>query len=136
ILPRRSHRSNDFVRAKEATCRRLGRTGGGKKGAAMTNMDMASGGAELANAEDCFGLGMVYSSGAGVAVDFVQAHKGFNIAGMRGHQQAGQLRCEVAEQMSDSEIGCAQRAARDWLKAHPKRRRRRAYVRRPEVCSS
>jgi hypothetical protein len=21
--------------------------------------------------------------------------------------------------MSDSEIGCAQRAARDWLKAHP-----------------
>jgi len=38
---------------------------------------------------------------------------------MRGHKDAVQLRREVAEQMSDSEIGCAQRAARDWLKAHP-----------------
>ncbi len=26
---------------------------------------------------------------------------------------------EIAEQMGDSEIGSAQRAARDWLKAHP-----------------
>jgi len=85
----------------------------------MTSMEMASGGGEPANAEDCFGLGMVYSSGAGVAVDLVQAHKWFNIAAMRGHRQAAQLRREVAEQMSDSEIGLAQRAARDWLKAHP-----------------
>jgi TPR repeat protein len=85
----------------------------------MTSMEMASGGAEPANAEDCFGLGMVYSSGAGVAVDLVQAHKWFNIAAMRGHRQAAQLRREVAEQMSDSEIGLAQRAARGWLKAHP-----------------
>jgi hypothetical protein len=38
---------------------------------------------------------------------------------MRGHKDAAQLRREIAEQMSDSEIGCAQRAARDWLKAHP-----------------
>jgi hypothetical protein len=29
------------------------------------------------------------------------------------------LRREVAEQMSDAEIGRAQRAARDWLKSHP-----------------
>jgi hypothetical protein len=38
---------------------------------------------------------------------------------MRGHKDAAQLRREIAEQMSDAEIGCAQRAARDWLKAHP-----------------
>jgi TPR repeat protein len=68
----------------------------------MTGVEMASGGAEPANADDCFGLGMVYSAGAGVGVDLVEAHKWFNIAA----------------QMSDSEIGCAQRAARDWLKAH------------------
>jgi hypothetical protein len=85
----------------------------------MTSMEIAAGGAEPANAEDCFGLGMVYSAGAGVAVDLVQAHKWFNIAAMRGHKDAAQLRREVAEQMSDAEIGCAQRAARDWLKAHP-----------------
>jgi TPR repeat protein len=75
--------------------------------------------AEPAGADDCFGLGMVYSSGAGVGVDLVQAHKWFNIAAMRGHGDAFRLRREIAELMSDSEIGCAQRAARDWLKAHP-----------------
>ena len=64
-------------------------------------------------------LGMIYSSGAGVAVDLVQAHKWFNIAAMRGHQDGARLRREIAEQMSDAEIGCAQRAARDWLKSHP-----------------
>jgi TPR repeat protein len=85
----------------------------------MTSMEIAAGGAEPANAEDCFGLGMVFSAGAGVAVDLVQAHKWFNIAAMRGHTDAAQLRREIAEQMSDAEIGCAQRAARDWLKAHP-----------------
>jgi len=85
----------------------------------MTSMEMATGGTEPATAEDCFGLGMVYSAGAGVAIDLVQAHKWFNIAAMRGHKDAAQLRREISEQMSDSEIGCAQRAARDWLKAHP-----------------
>lgn len=75
--------------------------------------------AEPAGAEDCFGLAMIYSAGAGVTVDLVQAHKWFNIAAMRGHQDAARLRREIAEQMSDAEIGCAQRAARDWLKTHP-----------------
>ena len=85
----------------------------------MTGIEIAAGDIEPTSAEDCFGLGMVYSAGAGVAVDLVQAHKWFNIAAMRGHKDAARLRREVAEQMSDAEIGCAQRAARDWLKAHP-----------------
>jgi hypothetical protein len=84
----------------------------------MTNVDVARGD-EPTTAEQCFGLGMVFSSGAGVPVDLVQAHKWFNIAAMRGHKDAAQLRREIADQMSDSEIGCAQRAARDWLKVHP-----------------
>ena len=62
---------------------------------------------------------MIYSAGAGVAVDLVEAHKWFNIAAMRGHADAARLRREIAEQMADAEIGCAQRAARDWLKSHP-----------------
>jgi len=74
---------------------------------------------EPANAEDCFALGMSYSSGAGVTIDLVAAHMWFNIAAARGHAEAARLRREVAEQMADAEIGCAQRAARDWLKAHP-----------------
>lgn len=71
------------------------------------------------DAEDCFALGLNYSAGVDGAVDLVQAHKWFNIAAMRGHRDAPQVRREVAEQMSDSDIGCAQRAARDWLKANP-----------------
>ena len=87
----------------------------------MANIEIAAAmpAAEPTDAEDCFGLGMNYSSGVGVAVDLVQAHKWFNIAAMRGHKDAGQLRREIAEQMSDAAIGCAQRSARDWLKAHP-----------------
>jgi len=74
---------------------------------------------EPADAEGCFGLGMIYSAGAGVPVDLIEAHKWFNIASMRGHGDAARLRREIAEQMCDRDIGCAQRAARDWLKSHP-----------------
>ncbi|HEY1309435.1 MAG TPA: hypothetical protein VGF02_00675 [Pseudolabrys sp.] len=74
---------------------------------------------EITDADGCFALGMNYSAGAGVSVDLIEAHKWFNIAAMRGHTEAARLRREVAEQMLDAEIGRAQRAARDWLKAHP-----------------
>ena len=74
---------------------------------------------EPADAEGCFGLGMIYSAGAGVPVDLIEAHKWFNIAAMRGHGEAVAMRREIAEQMQDAEIGRAQRAARDWLKSHP-----------------
>ena len=79
----------------------------------------ASAVAEPTDADGCFDLGMIYSAGAGVAVDMIAAHRWFNIAAMRGHKDAARLRREIAEQMSDAEVGLAQRAARDWLKAHP-----------------
>ena len=85
----------------------------------MADIEIVASNPEPAGPEDCFGLGMVYSAGAGVAIDLIEAHKWFNIAASRGHQDAARLRREVAELMSDSEIGCAQRAARDWLRAHP-----------------
>ena len=71
------------------------------------------------DADDCFSCGMKHSAGAGVPVDLIEAHKWFNIAAMRGHHEAPRLRREIAELMSDSEIGRAQRAARDWLKLNP-----------------
>ena len=70
-------------------------------------------------ADTMFELGMMYSSGREVPVDLIAAHKWFNIAAMRGHADAAQLRREIAAEMKDAEIGQAQRAARDWLKAHP-----------------
>jgi len=75
--------------------------------------------AEPVDAEEGFALGMNYSAGAGVPVDLIEAHKWFNIAASRGHTDAARLRREIAEQMADAEIGCAQRAARGWLKEHP-----------------
>ena len=85
----------------------------------MADIENAAIAVEPVDADACFALGMNYSAGAGVAVDLVSAHKWFNIAAMRGHSEAARLRREIAEQMSDGEIGRAQRAARDWLKAHP-----------------
>ena len=68
-------------------------------------------------AEDVFfQLGMMYSTGSTIPADYVSAHKWFNLAAMRGNKDAIRLRREIAEQMSESEIAAAQRAARDWLK--------------------
>lgn len=64
-------------------------------------------------------LGLMYAAGRSVPTDLVAAHKWFNIAAMRGNAEAVRLRREIANEMSDAEIGMAQRAARDWLKAHP-----------------
>src|ERR1700675_5162418 len=61
-------------------------------------------------------LGMMYSIGRSVPVDYVTAHKWFNLAAMRGNEDATRLRREIADQMSQSGIAAAQRAARDWLK--------------------
>ena len=66
-----------------------------------------------------FELGMMYASGRSVAIDLVTAHKWFNVAALRGNQDAARLRREIAAEMTDAEIGQAQRAARDWLKANP-----------------
>lgn len=84
----------------------------------MINLAVVAETREPSEAQDCFELGMACSSGAGVPVDLIEAHKWFNIAAMRGHHEAAQLRREVAEQMSDSDIGKAQRVARDWLRRH------------------
>ena len=69
-----------------------------------------------ASADVLFQLGMMYSTGSTVPTDYVSAHKWFNLAAMRGSKEAIRLRREIAEQMSESEIAAAQRAARDWLK--------------------
>lgn len=74
---------------------------------------------EPTDAANCFERGFIYSSGREVEIDLVEAHKWFNIAAARGHSAAAQMRREVAEMMSDSDIGRAQRAARDWLKTNP-----------------
>ena len=72
-----------------------------------------------ASAEEMFELGMLHSTGREVSADLVTAHMWFNLAAMKGCAEAVRLRREVAAEMLDAQIGQAQRAARDWLKAHP-----------------
>jgi TPR repeat protein len=69
-----------------------------------------------ASAGTFYELGMMYSVGRSVPIDYVTAHKWFNLAAMQGNSDAARLRREIAEQMSEAEIAEAQRAARAWLK--------------------
>ena len=62
--------------------------------------------------EALYNLGLAYSTGQGVRVDYIAAHKWFNLAAMQGNPDAARLRQEIAEQMSNLEIASAQRAAR------------------------
>lgn len=67
-------------------------------------------------AEDLYRMGLIYSTGSGVDIDYVLAHKFFNLAALRGYHDAKQSRKEIAEYMSSDEIAEAQKAAREWLK--------------------
>ncbi len=69
--------------------------------------------------EDLYRMGLVYSTGMGVPVDYVAAHKWFNLAAMKGIREARMLRREMADCMSSEEVRRAQRSAREWMqKAH------------------
>ena len=83
----------------------------------IADIAFASLGEAPAGADAFFELGMMYSVGRNVPVDFVSAHKWFNLAAQRGNADAVRLRREIADQMSECEIAEAQRAARAWLKA-------------------
>jgi TPR repeat protein len=83
----------------------------------IVDVECASLGKAPAAADTFYDLGMMYSVGRSVPIDFVTAHKWFNLAAMRGSSEAIRLRREIADQMSESEIAQAQRAARAWLKA-------------------
>jgi len=72
-----------------------------------------------ASADAHYEFGIVCASGRSAPADLVSAHKWFNRAAMKGHGEAARMRREIATEMTDGEIGQAQRAARDWLKSQP-----------------
>jgi len=101
----------------------------------MARMDMIEGslGSAATGADAFFALGLLHASGREAPVDLIAAHRWFNIAASRGHQEAALLRREIAEQMTDAEIGLAQRSARDWLRQHPLPFAGSAYVASPRA---
>ena len=81
-----------------------------------------------ASAEAFYELGITCASGRSAPADLVSAHKWFNLAAMKGHGEAARMRREIATEMTDAEIGQAQRAARDWLKSQPQEKPARLRV--------
>lgn len=89
----------------------------------MARMEMGEPGfAEItpnaATGDLLFELGMKYCLGRAVAQDFVTAHKWFNLAAMKGSEDARLYRRELALEMSPAQIAEAQRQARAWLTLH------------------
>ncbi len=71
--------------------------------------------AKQGRADALYNLGLDYSTGQGVTVDYVAAHKWFNLAAMRGSEIAKNWRAQISREMSTSQIAEAQRMAREWL---------------------
>lgn len=65
-----------------------------------------------------FELGLMYCSGRDVTLDLVTAHKWFNLAALRGNDEAKHYRLELSREMSKGQIAQAQRQAREWLTKH------------------
>ena len=69
-----------------------------------------------ASGDELFKLGLLYSTGQGGApLDYVSAHMLFNLAAMRGSVEAKVYRKELSQEMDQTEVAEAQRAAREWL---------------------
>jgi uncharacterized protein len=64
-----------------------------------------------------FELGLIYCSGRDGKVDLVQAHKWFNLAAMRGNDEAKRYRHDLTLDMSKADVAQAQKLAREWLKS-------------------
>jgi uncharacterized protein len=67
--------------------------------------------------EALYNLGLAYSTGQAVDVDYVAAHKWFNLAALKGLGQARGWREQISEEMSSDQIAEALRQARAWLVA-------------------
>lgn len=63
-----------------------------------------------------FDLGVAYSTASNNCdADLIEAHKWFNLAASRGHEEAAWSRADISEEMTAREIAEAQRRARQWL---------------------
>ena len=65
-----------------------------------------------------FELGIIYATGRDVGVDLIVAHKFFNLAAMRGNDDAKRYRMELSREMDKRQIAEAQKLAREWIRAH------------------
>lgn len=63
-----------------------------------------------------FDLGVAFSTGShGAYCDLIEAHKWFNLAASKGHEDAACCRADISDELTAREIAEAQRRARQWL---------------------
>lgn len=63
-----------------------------------------------------YDLGVAYSTGSqGADCDLIEAHKWFNLAASKGHEEASWCRADISDEMTAREIAEAQRRAREWM---------------------
>jgi TPR repeat protein len=74
--------------------------------------------AEKGTSGALYNLGLIFSVGKGVEPDLITAHKWFNLAALRGSEEAKAQRKELAGLMSAAEVAEAQRLAREWMATH------------------
>ena len=65
--------------------------------------------------EELYQVGLAYAAGIDTDVDLVEAHKWFNLAAAKGHDDAKLQRKELADLLSSDEVKIALSAARDWM---------------------
>lgn len=81
-------------------------------------VDVVDVAAQGGGADALFQLGLMYCAGRDVEIDLVEAHKWFNLAALRGNDDAKAYRVEISREMSKKEIAAAQKSAREWLRCH------------------
>jgi TPR repeat protein len=71
--------------------------------------------ADKGDAEAQYKLGVMYEKGRGVAQDYAEAHKWFNLAAAQGNKDAEKSRDHITELMTPEQIREAQQLAREWM---------------------
>jgi TPR repeat protein len=82
----------------------------------FTSRDVIEYAAQGGQPDALFELGLMYCTGRDVSVDLIEAHKWFNLAAMRGNEEAKHYRSELAREMAKADVALAQKRAREWLK--------------------
>ncbi len=74
---------------------------------------------KTASPEQLFDLGVAYSTGQGVPLNLIEAHKWFNLAAAKGNEPAREWRLSVAQELTADELAEAQRQASACPRAPP-----------------
>lgn len=80
--------------------------------------DVAESAGQGGSADALYELGLMYCTGRDVDIDMIEAHKWFNLAALRGNEEAKRFRQDISRHMTRAEITQAQKRARQWLSVH------------------